>query len=155
MFGGMDMTKKKMGSMSSLRKLSGIKPQQPEETALTPEPSSSEPLKETEVVKPKTSEIEDKQPEAIETKGFVEEQTLATKKQEKLVKVNINIRKDQKDWLADTASQIRENNVLPVPPAERVYPQHLIGVAIDLLQAAGVEWSEVRNVEELQERLNL
>jgi hypothetical protein len=171
MFGGMDMTKKKMGSMSSLRKLSGIKPQQSEETAVTPEPSSPEPLvKEddevseatsdtsavrTEVINPKTPEIEDKQPEAIETKGFVEEQTLTTKKQEKLVKVNINIRKDQKDWLADTASQVRENNVLPVPPAERVYPQHLIVVAIDLLQAAGINWSEVRNVEELREQLNL
>jgi hypothetical protein len=173
MFGGMEMTKKKMGSMSSLRKLSGIKPQQSEETAVTPKPSSPEPLvKEedevseatsdtsavrTEVINPKTPdpEIEDKQPEAIETKGFVEEQTLTTKKQEKLVKVNINIRKDQKDWLTDTASQVRENNVLPVPPAERVYPQHLIGVAIDLLQAAGINWSEVRNVEELRERLNL
>ncbi|MBE9168651.1 hypothetical protein IQ238_14440 [Pleurocapsales cyanobacterium LEGE 06147] len=165
------MTKKKMGSMSSLRKLSGIKPQQPEETAVTPEPSSPEPLvKEenavsevasdtsavrTEVINPKTPEIEDKQPEVIETKAKVEEQTLTTKKQEKLVKVNINIRKDQKDWLAETASQVRENNLNPVPPSERVYPQHLIGVAIDLLQAAGVDWGEVRNVEELRERLNL
>jgi hypothetical protein len=69
--------------------------------------------------------------------------------------VNIKIRKNQKDWLADTASQVRENNLEPVPPAERVYPQHLIGVAIDLLEAAGVDWDEVKNVEELREQLNL
>ncbi len=42
-----------------------------------------------------------------------------------------------------------------VPPSERVYPQHLIGVAIDLLEAADVDWDEVRNVEELREQLNL
>ena len=69
--------------------------------------------------------------------------------------MNIKIREDQKKWLADTASQVRDNNSSPVPPAERVYPQHLIGVAIDLLQNAGVDWDEVRNTEELREQLNL
>jgi hypothetical protein len=31
----------------------------------------------------------------------------------------------------------------------------LIGVAIDLLEAAGVDWEEIRNVEELRKQLNL
>ena len=72
-----------------------------------------------------------------------------------LVTVNIKIRKDQKEWLTDTAGTVRNNNTEPVPPSERVYPQHLIGVAIDFLEAAGVDWDEVKNVEELREQLNL
>ena len=73
----------------------------------------------------------------------------------KLVTVNVKITKAQKDWLAETASQVRDNNLEPVPPALRVYPQHLIGVAIDLLQAAEVDWTQVKNVEDLREQLNL
>lgn len=69
--------------------------------------------------------------------------------------VNIKIRKDQKTWLTDTASTVRNNNSDSVPPSERVYPQHLIGVAIDFLEAAGIDWDEVRNVEELREQLKL
>ena len=78
-----------------------------------------------------------------------------TQAKEELVTVNIKIRKDQKAWLTDTASTVRNNNSEPVPPSERVYPQHLIGVAIDFLEAAGIDWDEVRNVEELREQLNL
>ena len=129
------MTQKKMGKMTSLSKLSGIK-KQPEETTVTPA-------------------LEVKEERTQETEAKVEEPTLTTEKQEKLVKVNINIRKDQKEWLTDTASQVRENNVLPVPPAQRVYPQHLIGVAIDMLKTADVDWGQIRNVEELREQLNL
>ena len=137
------MTKKKMGSMSSLSKLSGIK----SKPAETPETTKPEPeIKPTEIT---STEI-------IETKAkVVNKKTSRKKKQEKLVTVNIKIRKYQKDWLTDTASQVRDNNLDPVPPAERVYPQHLIGVAIDLLQNADVDWGEVRNVEELREQLNL
>ena len=76
-------------------------------------------------------------------------------KKEQVVTVNIKIRKSQKEWLTDTASQVRENNTEPVPPSQRVYPQHLIGVAIDFLEAAGVNWDEVKNIEELREKLNL
>jgi hypothetical protein len=50
---------------------------------------------------------------------------------------------------------VRENNLEPVPPSERVFPQHLIGVAIDLLSKTDVDWSQVRNVEELRKWLNL
>ena len=78
-----------------------------------------------------------------------------TKKKEQVVTVNIKIRKSQKEWLTDTASQVRDNNTDPVPPSQRVYPQHLIGVAIDLLQNVDVDWDEVKNVEQLREHLNL
>ena len=82
-------------------------------------------------------------------------QTKTKQKKEQLVTVNIKIRKDQKEWLTDTASTVRDNNTEPVPPAQRVYPQHLIGVAIDLLQNVDVDWGEIKNVEELREHLNL
>ena len=48
-----------------------------------------------------------------------------------------------------------DNNTELVLPAEKVYPQNLIGVAIDFLEAAGVDWGEVKNVGELREHLNL
>ena len=50
---------------------------------------------------------------------------------------------------------MRDNNTEPVPLSERVYPQHLIGVAIDLLQDVDVNWDEVKNVEQLREHLTL
>ncbi len=138
MFGGLEVTQKKMGKMTSLSKLSGIK-KQPE--AVTPEPE----VKKSEV----TADKQEK------TKAKVSKKKTRKKTAQKLVTVNIKIREDQKKWLADTASQVRDNNSSPVPPAERVYPQHLIGVAIDFLEAAGIDWDEVRNVEELREKLNL
>ncbi|MEA5536846.1 hypothetical protein [Crocosphaera sp. XPORK-15E] len=83
-----------------------------------------------------------------------------TKKPKKSIKdkpvtINIKISKSQKDWLSDTASMVRDNNNEPVPPAERVYPQHLIGVAISLLQSSDIDWSQVKNEKELRELLNL
>ncbi len=123
-----------------LGNFSGIKKPQPEATK-PPEPTPEPEAKPTEVKPAQTSK----------SKAKVLKKTSG----KKLVTVNIKIRKDQKAWLTDTASTVRENNTEPVPPAERVYPQHLIGVAIDLLEAAGVDWDEVRNVEELREHLNL
>jgi len=73
----------------------------------------------------------------------------------KLVPINIKITRRQHEWLNDTARTVRENNSEPVPPNERVFPQHLIGVAIDLLQASGMNWSQVKNVDELRKVLNL
>ena len=89
------------------------------------------------------------------SKAKVGKKTQTKQKKEQVVTVNIKIKKSQKEWLADTASQVRENNTEPVPPSERVYPQHLIGVAIDLLQNIDVDWNEVKNVEELRKHLNL
>lgn len=123
------------------------------------------------IKKPKTEPAEPQKPEAIEpevestetqsepvktaqSEAKVVKKTKA-KKKEQVVTVNIKIKKSQKEWLADTASQVRENNTEPVPPSDRVYPQHLIGVAIDLLQHIDVDWSEVKNIEELKEHLNL
>lgn len=78
-----------------------------------------------------------------------------TKVKEKLFPVNIKIREDQKEWLTKTASTVRSNNAEAVPASKRVYPQHLIGVAIDFLDSAEVDWEQIRNVEELREQLNL
>jgi hypothetical protein len=74
---------------------------------------------------------------------------------QKLVSINIKITKDQRDWLADIASQVRENNEEPVPPGDRVFPQHLLRIAIDLLQATEVDWTQIRTIEDLRQHLNL
>lgn len=79
----------------------------------------------------------------------------ANVEQEKLVTVNIKIKASQHEWLNETARLIRDNNTEPVPAGDRVYPQHLIGVAIELLRSSGVNLTQVRNVEELKEYLNL
>ena len=137
----MEMNDKRMGGMS-LGNFSGIKKPKTE-LAKPPEPEL-EPI-ETKAEPVKTTKSEAK----------VVKKTKAKPKKEQVVTVNIKIRKSQKEWLADTASTVRENNTEPVPPSERVYPQHLIGVAIDLLQNVDVDWSEVKNVEELREHLNI
>lgn len=74
---------------------------------------------------------------------------------EKSVSVNIKVPSSQQKWLADTAQQIRNNNDLAVAAADRVFPQHLIQVAIDLLKAQGVDWQEIKNVSELRDSLNI
>ena len=132
----------KLGSFSGIKKTKAEPnlPTEPELEAKTEpevEPTESKPVKST------------------KSKAKVGKKTRAKQKKEQLVTVNIKIRKDQKQWLTDTASTVRENNSDPVPPAERVYPQHLIGVAIDLLKAADVDWGQVRNVEELREKLKI
>ncbi|MDJ0596095.1 MAG: hypothetical protein QNJ72_39960 [Pleurocapsa sp. MO_226.B13] len=127
-----------------LGNFSGIKKPKTESTK-PPEPKVTEPEVEPTETKPvKTSD----------SKAKVGKKPKAQKK-EQVVTVNIKIRKNQKEWLANTASTVRDNNTEPVPPAERVYPQHLIGVAIDLLQNVDVDWAEVKNVEQLREYLNL
>lgn len=77
----------------------------------------------------------------------------AQPKEKRLTTVNIKIRRDQHDWLNSTSRLVRENNADPVPPDQRVFPQHLIQVAIDLLQSAGVDWDQIRNEEELRAKL--
>ncbi|MEM9452327.1 MAG: hypothetical protein AAGA75_27910 [Cyanobacteria bacterium P01_E01_bin.6] len=73
----------------------------------------------------------------------------------KMVPVNIKVTDLQRDWLDRVARQIRSNNESPVKPGERVYPQHLIGVAISLLQSSEVDWSEIQNLDELRDMLNI
>ncbi len=130
------MNKKKMGSLGKLSEFSGIKPQASEPVA-TPK----------EAVPPPESAAEPNVEEAPKT--------LPESPKEKLVTVNIKIARSQQEWLAQTARTVRENNDEPVPPADRVFPQHLIGVAIDLLQRADLDWSQVRNAEDLRQQLNL
>lgn len=128
MFGGLEM-KKKMGGLGKLSQFSGIKRQ--EEEASAPQPAPTPLSAGVEVVAP------------------------VSPPKEKLVNINIKITRAQQEWLTDTAWTVRENNLDPVPPAERVFPQHLIGVAIELLSKADVDWSQVKNVEELRQWLNL
>jgi hypothetical protein len=74
---------------------------------------------------------------------------------QKLVPINIKIAKSQKEWLGKKASQVRDNNTESVSPSERVFPQHLIGVAIELLKKADLDWSEVKTIKDLRKILNL
>ena len=74
---------------------------------------------------------------------------------EKLVTINIKITRTQQSWLTETARKVRDNNETPVAPSERVFPQHLIGVAIDLLHDSDIDWSTVRNLEDLRQQLRL
>lgn len=130
------MNKKKMGSLGKLSEFSGIKSQASKPVATQKEAVS---LPES-AAEPNVEEAP---------------QTLPESPREKLVTVNIKITRSQQEWLAQTARTVRENNDEPVPPAERVFPQHLIGAAIDLLQRTEVDWSPVRNVEDLRKQLNL
>ncbi|NJL51760.1 MAG: hypothetical protein HC930_05180 [Hydrococcus sp. SU_1_0] len=141
------MSDQRMGGMK-LGNFSGIKKTQPEPT------KSSEPATEVKA-EPEVKETETKPVKSAKSEAKLVKKTKLKQKKEQLVTVNIKIRKDQKEWLTDTASIVRNNNAEPVAPAERVYPQHLIGVAIDFLEAAGVDWGEVRNVEELREQLKI
>jgi hypothetical protein len=134
------MSKKKMGDMK-LSNFSGIKTQE-ENLGV----SSSEPILEPE------KSLSIPEPLARE-KPVTSIQEPATK--EKPVTVNIKITRTQHEWLTDTARTVRDNNDTPVPPGDRVYPQHLIGVAIELLQASDINWNEVRNVEDLKQQLNI
>ena len=144
-----------MGGLGKLSQFSGIKPQK--ETTQDSEAPSAKVDKEESKNK-KASPAPDNETTSIKnrsTKRSQQSPKSKIKNQEKLVTVNIKITKSQKDWLAQTATEVRDNNTEPVPPAYRVYPQHLIGVAIDLLNGAQVDWSVVKNVEDLRQQLNL
>lgn len=75
--------------------------------------------------------------------------------QEDLTNINVKIPKQAKQWLTTQAQQIRDNNSSPVPPNERVYPQHLIQTAIELLCTSEVDWGKVKNLQDLRKQLNL
>ena len=76
-------------------------------------------------------------------------------KQERLVTVNIKVNESQQEWLADTAKQVRRNNNEPVASIDRVYPQHLIGIAIDLLKESDIDWGKVQNIQDLKKVLDI
>ena len=96
--------------------------------------------------------------EIIDKSHAIAKPTVEQKQQrelEKLVNINIKITRAQQQWLADTAREVRDNNNTPVAPSERVFPQHLIGVAIDLLQDTDIDWSQIKNLEDLRQALKL
>lgn len=141
------MTKKKMSGMK-LSQFSGIKSQtEPEITSQTTEVEPTTPVVEK---MPVTSPTQ--QP-ALSTLTASPISEAAVK--EKPVTINIKITRTQHDWLTDTARTVRDNNTEAVPPGERVYPQHLIGVAIELLLSCEVDWSQIKNAEDLKRLLNL
>lgn len=74
---------------------------------------------------------------------------------EKLATVNIKIAQSQQEWLSATAKTVRGNNTAPVPPNERVFPQHLISVAIDLLKESQVDWEQIKNLDDLRQVIRL
>jgi hypothetical protein len=145
MLGGLAM-KKKMGGLGKLSQFSGIK--QKEEEVKSQE---SELKIESKVQEIHLPPIQNPSPPTPPSEGGKSK----IQNQEKLVTVNIKVTKSQRDWLAETASQVRDNNSEPVPSKERVYPQHLIGVAIELLRSTDLDWSQVKNVGDLHEQLNL
>jgi hypothetical protein len=124
---------KKLATMSSLSQFSGIQK--------TPSETSTEDQNVVTI----SPIIE----ESVEEKQIPSEQTT------KLVNINIKITKAQKDWLNEIAFEIRDNNQNPVPPNERVYPQHLIGVAIDLLKSADIDWTQIKSEKDLRTHFNL
>ncbi len=75
--------------------------------------------------------------------------------QEKLVNINVKITRTSQTWLSQTARTVRDNNDTPVAPRLRVFPQHLIGVAIDLLHSTDIDWNTIRNIEDLRQQLKL
>ena len=76
-------------------------------------------------------------------------------KQIKVVTVNIKIPRDLHNWLSETAQAVRDNNESPVVASDRVFPQHLIGVAIDLLKNTSVDWEQIKTVDDLRQHLKL
>lgn len=72
---------------------------------------------------------------------------------EPLATINIKISRQQQQWLTDTAQTIRDNSQQPTTPNERIYPQHLISIAIELLQNAGINWQRVGNVADIEQGL--
>jgi hypothetical protein len=71
------------------------------------------------------------------------------------VSVKQPAKKAKADKLVHIAKEVRASNDEPVPAKERVYPQHLIGVAIDLLKASDIDWQGVKNVQDLRQLLDL
>ena len=102
-----------------------------------------------------TAEVKTMAAPKPKTAKTVRSRSTAAALEEKNAPINIKVTSSQQKWLAQTAQQIRSNNEVAVAAGDRVYPQHLIQVAIDLLKAQGVDWQQVKNVDELREFLNI
>jgi hypothetical protein len=70
-------------------------------------------------------------------------------------KINIDIGERRHNRLNEIATRVRGNNSEPVAPSERMYPIHLIQIAIDfLLDGLDLDWDEIHKPEDLREALN-
>lgn len=70
-------------------------------------------------------------------------------------KVNIDIGESRHNRLNGIAAQIRASNTDPVAPSDRMYPIHLIQIAIDfLLDGLEIDWNEIKKPEDLRKVLN-
>ncbi|MBD2261117.1 hypothetical protein [Pseudanabaena sp. FACHB-2040] len=145
-------TKPRLGGMK-LGQFGGVRSQSAQEEGQETQPAAEPKLEERQEILPPP--IEPVTPAAAVATPVKPKAKAKHKPPDKLTNVNIKINRNQQRWLQDTAQQIRDNNSKPVPPDQRVYPQHLIGIAIDLLKAQDVDWSEVRNADELRNRLNI
>lgn len=132
-------TKKRMGGMS----LSSFA----KTPADTSEPAMGEDRSES-IAKPLDNSEEAPTSEKVKAKS-------KTKKQESYATLNIQIARQRQRWLQDTAQQVRDNSTEPVPPIERVYPCHLIEIAIDLLKSQDINWDEIKTAEGLRDRLKI
>lgn len=125
------MKRDKMNGMVSLSQFSAFNSSVPSETE---EPTATADAPKTKVAKTGSS---------------------AKKSKEKPVSMVIELTRDQQQWLSETAQTIRDNNINPVPAGERVFPRHLISVAVDLLHCSDVELDGVLTVEDLRKKLGL
>lgn len=107
--------------------------------------------------KPKPEPEPTSSPEKVDKKELEASPPVGQKQpeQEKLVNINVKITRTQQTWLSQTARTVRDNNNTPVAPSERVFPQHLIGVAIDLLHSTNIDWNTIKNIEDLRQQLKL
>lgn len=70
-------------------------------------------------------------------------------------KINIDIGERRHNRLNEIAAEIRASNTEPVAPSERMYPIHLIQIAIDcLVDDLAVDWSEIHKPQDLRDYLN-
>lgn len=70
-------------------------------------------------------------------------------------KINIDIGESRHNRLNELAAQIRANNTDPVAPSDRMYPIHLIQIAIDLLlDGLELDWDKIQKPEDLRKVLN-
>lgn len=141
---GAEMTgKKRMGNLS-FSSFGGVaRPPEQEEAAANADQAPESPAP------PQAA------PPTAETPKAAPQPKAKRRRKETLTTVNIKIERKQQRWLQDTAQQVRDNNEYAVPPSERVYPQHLIGAAIDLLKAQDLDWEAIHNIEELKEVLKI
>jgi len=111
-------------------------------------------------VKPSNPQtVEPLNPLTVNTQAESESQSrqavTAKAKSDRPRKINIDIGESRHNRLNELAARIRANNSAPVVPSERMYPIHLIQIAIDfLLDDLDLDWDEIQKPEDLREALN-